>query len=110
MDKEVALLKVLSEPMRLRLAVLLAAEGEVCVCRLAAAMAAPEYKISRHLGVMRAAGLVEARREGTWMYYQLAAPGCAMQTHLVEFFRHGFEHNTRVLADRKQLRKTGCGK
>ncbi|MBN2513075.1 MAG: metalloregulator ArsR/SmtB family transcription factor [Sedimentisphaerales bacterium] len=110
MDKEVELLKVLSEPIRLRLAVLLAVEGEVCVCQLSAALQEPEYKVSRHLGLMRAAGLVEARRDGTWMYYQLAKPACALQSHLCEFFQHGFDRHPMIKADRKQLKRAGCGK
>lgn len=110
MDREVTLLKVLSEPIRLRLAVLLAAEGEVCVCQLSSALQEPEYKISRHLGVMRAAGLVQARRDGTWMYYQLATPACPLQLHLCDFFRHGFDRHPMIKADRKQFKQAGCGK
>lgn len=104
------LLKVLGEPNRLRLATLLAAEGEVCVCRLASAMDEPEYKVSRHLGVMRSAGLVEARREGTWMYYKLAEPSCALQSQLISFLACGFDNHPTIKADRKHLKLVGCEK
>ncbi len=110
LDKEAALLKVLSEPIRLRLAALLAGGAEVCVCQLAAAVDEPEYKVSRHLGVMRAAGLVSARREGTWMYYQLADPGCALQAHLYAFLAKDFERHPAIEADRRKLKEVGCGK
>jgi ArsR family transcriptional regulator len=30
--------------------------------------------VSRQLGILRAAGLVEDRREGTWVYYRLLRP------------------------------------
>jgi ArsR family transcriptional regulator len=56
---------------RLRLALLLAAKGELCVCALARGVDAPLYRVSRHLSRLRSAGLVEARREGTWMHYRL---------------------------------------
>lgn len=110
MDIEASILKVLSEPIRLRLAVLLAVEGEVCVCRLAAAVDAPEYKVSRHLGIMRAAGLVEVRRKGTWMYYKLAKPVCGLQSHLYDFLSRGFDEHSMIKADRKLLKQAGCGK
>jgi ArsR family transcriptional regulator len=71
MDEHAAVFKALSDITRLRLAVILAVRGEICVCHLAEALDEPDFKISRHLAVMRAAGLVEARREGTWMYYRL---------------------------------------
>jgi ArsR family transcriptional regulator len=67
-----ALFKVLSDPTRLRLTALLANQEEICVCGLAEALNDPEFKISRHLSILRSAGLVATRREGTWMYYRLA--------------------------------------
>ena len=109
MDTEALVLKTLGEPIRLRLAILLAAEDEVCVCRLASATEEPEYKVSRHLGVMRSAGLVEARRQGTWMYYKLAEPNCDLTRHLVAFLAQGFDDHPAIKADREHLRRVGCG-
>lgn len=65
MENEAAVFKVLADPTRLRLMVLLSIQGETCVCKLAQALNAPDFKVSRHLGIMRSAGLVEARREGS---------------------------------------------
>jgi len=69
MHNETALFKVLADPTRLRLAVLLSIRGEKCVCQLVEALNEPGFKISRHLGIMRSAGMVDVRREGTWMHY-----------------------------------------
>lgn len=102
MQKEAALFKVLSDPTRLRLAVLLALRGETCVCLLAQALNAPNFKISRHLGIMRAAGMVEARREGTWMHYQLVAPRACLDQGLQNFFHCLADHET-VKADLARL-------
>lgn len=71
-EKQADTLRVLGDTTRLRLAVLLAARGEVCVCHLAEALGEPDFKVSRHLGVMRASGLVEVRRRGVWKHYRLA--------------------------------------
>ncbi len=51
---------------------LIEAEGEVCVCELMFALGESQPKISRHLALMREAGIVESRREGTWMHYRLS--------------------------------------
>ena len=67
------LFAALAEPTRLRLLVLLLA-GEACVCDLLAALDRPQPVVSRHLGVLRRAGLVHAQREGVWMWYRLAEP------------------------------------
>lgn len=71
MEDIAALLRTLGDATRLRLALLLAARGELCVCALARGVDAPLYRVSRHLSRLRSAGLVEARREGTWMHYRL---------------------------------------
>ena len=71
MDNHSKIFKSLADPTRLRLAVMLANAGECCVCHLATALDEPDYKASRHLGVMRSSGLVKVRREGTWMHYRI---------------------------------------
>jgi ArsR family transcriptional regulator, arsenate/arsenite/antimonite-responsive transcriptional repressor len=68
------LLEALTDPTRLRLLRLLRQE-ELCVCELVDALRIPQYKISRHLRRLRAAGVVEARREGRWMHYRLGRRG-----------------------------------
>lgn len=67
------LLDVLSDASRRHLLALLRAEGELCVCELVAALNDIQPKISRHLAVLREAGWVNTRREGTWMFYSLAS-------------------------------------
>ncbi|WP_298138564.1 metalloregulator ArsR/SmtB family transcription factor [Acidiferrobacter sp.] len=70
MVTEDALFPVLSHEIRRRLLGLLGAFGELCVCDLTAALDLPQAVVSRHLAVMREAGLVVARRRGTWVYYR----------------------------------------
>ncbi len=63
--------KALGDPVRLRLFQLLAEHDELCVCHLTDALNLPQSTVSRHLGVLRHAGLVQTRREGKWMHYHL---------------------------------------
>jgi ArsR family transcriptional regulator len=65
------LFSILSDKTRLRTLMLIEAEGELCVCELTAALNIPQPKVSRHLALMRDAGLVEARRDGKWMHYRI---------------------------------------
>lgn len=103
MQEEAALFKALSDPTRLRLAVLLAIRGETCVCDLAAALDEPDYKISRHLGILRSSRLVEARREGAWMYYRLMQGRTALETCLHECFRDCLNEHPTVGEDLRRL-------
>jgi ArsR family transcriptional regulator, virulence genes transcriptional regulator len=65
--------KVLTDPKRLRLLDALR-DGERTVGDLAAVLGIPLPNASQHLGVLRAAGLVDGRREGTSVRYRLAEP------------------------------------
>lgn len=46
-----------------------AAEGEVCVCTLEAAVGVSQSAVSQALGRLHEAGLVTRRKEGAWRYY-----------------------------------------
>lgn len=63
--------QALADPTRIRIMRLLC-ERELCVCELVVALEEPQYKVSRHLGVLKHAGLVRDRREGSWMHYAIA--------------------------------------
>jgi ArsR family transcriptional regulator, arsenate/arsenite/antimonite-responsive transcriptional repressor len=63
--------KALGDPIRLRLAALIAAQDEVCVCDLTPQFELADSTISHHLKVLRDAGLVESQRRGTWVYYRV---------------------------------------
>jgi ArsR family transcriptional regulator len=54
------------------------ADGERCVCELQRLVGSDISTISKHLSLMKAAGLVEDRKEGLWVYYRLRCP-CVLQ-------------------------------
>lgn len=60
----------LADPNRVRL---LAAclDQERCVCQLVALIDLSNASISKHLGQLRDAGLLQSRREGRWVHYRL---------------------------------------
>jgi ArsR family transcriptional regulator len=66
------LFRALGDETRLRIVALLS-HGELCVCHVEEALGLTQPTASRHLSVLKAAGVVEPRREGTWIYYSLAA-------------------------------------
>lgn len=65
--------KAISSPHRLEIIEILA-QGEKAVEGVAKALSIPIANASHHLQAMRAAGLVEARKVGTFVYYRLADP------------------------------------
>jgi ArsR family transcriptional regulator len=61
--------RALADPIRLELLALIAARGPICVCHLEEALSYRQSRVSKHLGVLRRAGLVSSRRDGSWAYY-----------------------------------------
>jgi ArsR family transcriptional regulator len=64
--------KALGDPVRLQLMSMIASapDGEACVCDLTPAFELSGPTISHHLKALREAGLVDADRRGTWVYYR----------------------------------------
>jgi DNA-binding transcriptional ArsR family regulator len=74
-DPRVALLKELSDPLRLRVVDRLGHAGPATVSRLSAEFGVPAPQLSNHLRRLREAGLISVRRDGRQAVYQLADPG-----------------------------------
>jgi ArsR family transcriptional regulator len=70
-DQLESVFKALADKTRLRILALLG-NNEVCVCHLHDSLALPQPTVSRHLAYLRRAGLVDVRRDGVWMHYQVA--------------------------------------
>jgi len=112
MDKQLqaaaSVFKALSDPTRLRILGLLLT-GEVCVCHIHETLRISQPKASRHLAYLRAAGLVDARRDGLWMHYKLSDLPDPILQSIAEMVRHALTHLDTVQKDAARLqKKTGC--
>ena len=65
--------RVLGEPMRIRLLDRLR-EGEATVGELQQALGASQQNVSKHLGILHAAGMVSRTKRGTSVVYTIADP------------------------------------
>lgn len=74
MRQLLAITGALADESRIR-ALLALARGPLCVCQIVELLQLAPSTVSKHLAVLRQAGLVDARKEGRWMYYSL--PGKA---------------------------------
>jgi ArsR family transcriptional regulator len=64
--------QALADSIRIRMLRLLAVSGEEsCLCEFVDTLQEPQYKLSRHLQVLRQAGLLTAEREGRFVYHRL---------------------------------------
>jgi ArsR family transcriptional regulator len=65
--------RILSDPTRVRILALLERE-ELAVQELMAVLGMAQSRVSRHLAILREAGLLRDRRDGTFVYYRFPAP------------------------------------
>jgi len=67
------IMKAMAHPSRLFIIDQLA-EGERCVCELTEMIGADKSTVSKHLSVLKEAGLVEDEKRGLQVYYTLRVP------------------------------------
>jgi ArsR family transcriptional regulator len=81
MDHLVKAIRAIAEPTRMRILVLLH-QGELTVSELTQILGQSQPRVSRHVGLLVDAGLVERLPEGTWMFSRLVTEGALAELAL----------------------------
>lgn len=76
--------KALGDPIRLRMVSMIAAVPELCVCEITPAFPLSPATVSHHLKTLRQAGLVDAERRGTFVYYRIQPTALEALASLLE--------------------------
>jgi len=72
LERQSNLLKALGDETRLKMLWLLGLR-EMCVCELTVALSMTQPTVSHHLNILKNAGLLKDRKEGTWTFYRAAS-------------------------------------
>lgn len=97
--------KALSDETRVRILKLLQ-QREICVCELMQVLGMPQSTLSRHMNMLRRAGLVKGRRQGKWVYWRLEpADFNPYASKVIEFLKDLLEDDPRIIADREALER-----
>lgn len=71
METALAVMRALADESRVR--ALMALEGrELCVCQIIALLALAPSTVSKHMTILKQAGLVRGEKRGRWMHYRQA--------------------------------------
>lgn len=93
--------KALSDPSRVR--VLMALQnGEKCVCYLIKLLGLAPSTVSRHVAILKQAGLIDSRKKGKWIYYRLDNQNEG-SNRLTEMTLDLLKTDKMIQTDRKQL-------
>lgn len=97
------ILKALADENRVR-ALLALRRGELCVCQLIALLDLAPSTVSKHLAVLRQAGLVAARKQGRWIYYRLPGEAASpLVGRTLDWLFATFARKPQAVADRRRL-------
>lgn len=99
-----AALKAAGDPTRTRVLKLLE-DRELCVCQVQAVLQLAPSTVSKHLAILKAAGLVDDRREGRWAHYTLTAgEHNTYAREILRLLRGALERDPEILEDRRRLK------
>ena len=81
-------------------------KGELCVCQITELFGLAPSTISKHLSILFQAGLVESRKEGRWIYYQLPGKDAPVVVReALDWIEKALDENPRVADDQQKLMK-----
>ena len=69
-----SIVKALGHPVRLKLLDILSSTNEKCVCELVEEVGSSQSTTSKHLSILKAAGILTTRKEGLKTYYEVRTP------------------------------------
>lgn len=105
MQNFMAIARALAEENRVR--VLLALDGrELCVCQIIELLALAPSTVSKHMSILRQAGLVQGRKDGRWMYYRLCSDEAPFEAReAIAWVRRSLSKASRIRQDVKRLKE-----
>ncbi len=95
--------RALGDETRLRCVALIQQTGELCVCELMYALKLSQPKISRHLAALKAAKILQDRREGLWVFYDLHPELAAWVVKVLQETVVAIQQDVPFCTDKKNL-------
>lgn len=96
--------KALSDENRVR-ALMMLTGGELCVCQIIEMLGLAPSTVSKHMSILRQAGLVETRKDGRWIYYRLADQGTPAVCEILAWLARHLKSEAKVMKDTRNLRR-----
>jgi ArsR family transcriptional regulator, arsenate/arsenite/antimonite-responsive transcriptional repressor len=105
METVLAITRALSDENRVR-ALLALGDQEVCVCQLIELLQLAPSTVSKHMSVLKQAGLVTGQKKGRWMYYRMAGTAATLTVRqALSWIRQAASNSPRVRMDARQIEK-----
>ncbi len=97
--------KALSDPNRIRIVKMLG-ERELCLCEVREVLGLSNSTVSKHLSVLRDAGILLDSKDGKWVNFKLNdKPQNRFAISIIDFLRNSFDDDETIKKDLKLVRK-----
>ena len=98
------LTKALADENRVRLLLALR-NGELCACQLTELLQLAPSTVSKHLFLLKNAGLLESRKDGRWIYFKLAGKDTPVAVReAIDWVKKSLGRSDRALTDARELK------
>jgi ArsR family transcriptional regulator, arsenate/arsenite/antimonite-responsive transcriptional repressor len=103
MQTMVSVMKALADRNRFRVVAVLQTHAELCACQITELLQVTGATVSRHMGILVRAGLVESRKEGRWTYFRLKTDPPSDCGPVLKWLREGAEQSGQGVRDGRAL-------
>jgi DNA-binding transcriptional ArsR family regulator len=98
-----AITKALADESRIRIIMALRRQS-LCVCQITELLQLAPSTVSKHIAILKQAGLVDSRKEGRWIHYYIPPTGVSTQPEeAIRLLTDNLGKNDRIVTDRKRL-------
>jgi ArsR family transcriptional regulator, arsenate/arsenite/antimonite-responsive transcriptional repressor len=101
-DEVLNITKALSDENRVR-ALMMLGGGELCVCQIIEVLGLAPSTVSKHMSILKQAGLVKTRKDGRWIYYRLTDNDSQIYDEIIGWLSRNLSDSESVLKDAGQL-------
>lgn len=99
----ISITKALSDENRVRILMMLCS-GELCACQIIDVLGLAPSTVSKHLSILRQARLIDARKEGRWVYYRLPGKSAPpVVSEAIRWVRSSLKGDERAREDAKRI-------
>jgi ArsR family transcriptional regulator, arsenate/arsenite/antimonite-responsive transcriptional repressor len=100
-----AVTKALADENRVRVLMVLK-PGELCVCQIVELLGLAPSTVSKHMAILKQARLVDSRKDGRWMFYQLAGEDAPVEAReAITLVSRLLAHDAKAQEDAKRLKQ-----
>lgn len=104
MQQFVNIAKALSDETRVRILLCLRRKP-MCVCQIVELCGLAPSTTSKHMSILKQAGLVDSRKDGRWVYYSLPGDDAPPLVHeAIAWARQALQRDKTIMQDAKTLR------